>query len=280
MRKHIVSGLIAILLIINLGGCSNMTNTQKENNVIAGAIPNEITADLMVDWFNTKANENDCKLKVPLMILAELFLEEGAIEGIRGDIAFCQSIKETGWFRYGGQVLPEQNNFAGIGATNNSPVGKGAWFKTARDGVRAQIQHLKAYANDEALANPCIDPRFGLVTRGAANNQWTGLNGRWAVPGDGYGESILALWEEMYDYCVENEYEIEEGPSAWAEDSWEWAQDTGLTDGTNPQGNLTREQAAVMLERLYNVQRRDMIFAHLEAAKSLLSAEESLEDFI
>ena len=243
-----------------------MTNTQKENNVIAGTIPNEITADLMADWFNTKANEADCKLSVPLMMLAELFLEEGAIEGIRGDIAFCQSIKETGWFRYGGQVLPEQNNFAGIGATNNSPVGKGAWFKTARDGVRAQIQHLKAYANKETLVNPCIDPRFGLVTRGAAGNRWTGLNGRWAVPGDGYGESILALWEEMYNYC--------------AEDSWEWAQDTGLTDGTDPQGNLTREQAAVMLERLYNVQRRNMIFAHLEAAKSLLSAEESLEDFI
>ena len=50
----------------------------------------------------------------------------------------------------------------------------------------------------------------------------------------------------------ENEYEVEEGPS-----DWEWAQDTGLTDGTDPQGNLTREQAA--------------IFAHLEAAKSLLS---------
>lgn len=254
-----------------------MTNTQKENNAIAGTIPNEITADLMADWFNTKANEADCKLSVPLMMLAELFLEEGAIEGIRGDIAFCQSIKETGWFRYGGQVLPEQNNFAGIGATNNSPVGKGAWFKTARDGVRAQIQHLKAYANKETLVNPCIDPRFGLVTRGAAGNKWTGLNGRWAVPGKGYGESILAIWEEMYNFCVEEE---DESPSEWAEDSWEWAQDTGLTDGTDPQGNLTREQAAVMLERLYNVQRRDAIFAHLEAAKSLLSAEESLEDFI
>lgn len=254
-----------------------MTNTQKENNVIAGTIPNEITADLMADWFNTKANEADCKLSVPLMMLAELFLEEGAIEGIRGDIAFCQSIKETGWFRYGGQVLPEQNNFAGIGATNNSPVGKGAWFKTARDGVRAQIQHLKAYANKETLVNPCIDPRFGLVTRGAAVNRWTGLNGHWAVPGKDYGESILKIWEEMYNFCVEVE---EEGPSDWAEDSWEWAQDTGLTDGTDPQGNITREQAAVMLERLYNVQRRDAIFAHLEAAKSLLSAEESLEDFI
>lgn len=243
-----------------------MTKIQNTNNVIAGAIPSEISADLMVEWFNTKANEADCKLSVPLRVLAHQFLEEGAAEGIRGDIAFCQSIKETGWFRFGGQVLPEQNNFAGIGATNNSPVGKGAWFETARLGVRAQIQHLKAYANDEALVNECVDPRFGLVTRGAAGNKWTGLN-----------ESILALWEEMYNFCVEEE---EEGPSDWAEDSWEWAQDTGLTDGTDPQGNLTREQAAVMLERLYNVQRRDAIFAHLEAAKSLLSAEESLEDFI
>lgn len=207
------------------------------NNVIAGIIPTEISAQLMVEWFNTKVDKRECQLTVSL-----LFLEEGANEGIRGDIAFCQSIKETGWFRYGGQVLPEQNNFAGIGATNNSPVGKGAWFESAR--------HLKAYANDEALVNECVDPRFGLVTRGAAGNKWTGLNGRWAVPGDGYGESILAIWEEMYNFCVEED----EGPSDWAEDS-------GLTDGTDP------EQAAVMLE-----QRRDAIFAHLEA--------ESLEDFI
>ena len=140
MRKHIVSGLIAILLIINLGGCSNMTNTQEMNNVIAGTIPNEITADLMADWFNTKANEADCRLSVPLMMLAELFLEEGAIEGIRGDIAFCQSIKETGWFRYGGPVLSAQNNFAGIGAPHNNPGGKGAWFKAGREGVPAQLQ--------------------------------------------------------------------------------------------------------------------------------------------
>lgn len=76
----------------------------------------------------------------------------------------------------------------------------------------------------------------------------------------------MALWEEMYSYCGDQD----ESPS-----DWEWAQDMGLTDGTDPQGNLTREQAAVMLERLY-----DAIFAHLEAAKSLLSAEESLEDFI
>lgn len=261
-----------------------MTNVQNANNVIAGYIPEWITADLMVDWFNTKAKESECQLNCDLLTLAQLFLDEGAAERIRGDIAFCQSIKETGWFRFGGQVLPAQNNYAGIGATNNSTIGKGAWFDSPKDGVRAQIQHLKAYANTEALVNPCIDPRFGLVTRGAAGNKWTGLNGRWAVPGDGYGESILSIWEDMAQYCEDHalEWEEEQGdePSAWAADDWEYAINLGITDGTNPRGNITREQAATMIVRLYDIMRRDMIFSHLAAAKDLMSAEESLEDFV
>ena len=40
-----------------------------------------------------------------------MFLEEGAAEGVRGDVAWAQSLKETGFFRYGGIVLPEQNNY-------------------------------------------------------------------------------------------------------------------------------------------------------------------------
>ena len=75
MRKHIVSGLMAILLLINLGGCSNMTKIQNTNNVIAGVIPTEITPALMVEWFNTKAKQADCKLSVSLLELAQLFLK-------------------------------------------------------------------------------------------------------------------------------------------------------------------------------------------------------------
>ena len=45
--------------------------------------------------------------------LVNYYIEEGLKEGIRGDVAFAQSIHETGFFRYGGQVLPEQNNYAG-----------------------------------------------------------------------------------------------------------------------------------------------------------------------
>ena len=100
--------------------------------------------------------------------LAQMFLEEGKAEGVRGDIAFAQSLKETGFFKYGGIVLPTQNNYAGIGALNGNATGQAATFPSPRVGVRAQIQHLKAYANTAPLVNECVDPRFHLVTRGSA----------------------------------------------------------------------------------------------------------------
>ena len=154
----------------------------------------QVTAQQMAQFL--LSNNSTPKIMITALELAELFLEEGIREGVRGDIAFCQSMHETGWLKYGGQVLPEQHNYSGIGATNNSPVGKGAWFKDEREGVRAQIQHLKAYASKETLSAICVDPRFHLVTRGVAPN-WTDLNGRWAVPGTTYGQSILTLYNEL-----------------------------------------------------------------------------------
>lgn len=135
--------------------------------------------------------------------LASLFLEEGQAEGVRGDIAFAQSIKETGYFKYGGIVLPSQNNYAGIGALNGNAQGQAASFPEPRIGVRAQIQHLKAYASAAPLARPCVDPRFNLVTRGIAKYvEWLGAEdnpeGRgWAVPGKGYGSSIVGLLNKI-----------------------------------------------------------------------------------
>lgn len=131
--------------------------------------------------------------------LARMFIEEGEAEGVRGDVAFAQSLHETGYFKYGGIVTPEMNNFAGIGALNGNATGQAASFPDPRTGVRAQIQHLKAYASTEALANACVDPRFSLVARGVAPYvEWLGAadnpQGRgWAVPGAGYGANIVKL---------------------------------------------------------------------------------------
>lgn len=143
-----------------------------------------------------------------LEALAQMYLIEGATEGVRGDVAFAQSLHETGFFRFGGIVQPGQNNFAGIGALNGNTVGQAATFPNALTGVRAQIQHLKAYASTEPLKNPCVDPRFGLVTRGSAPYvEWLGAadnpgGAGWAYPGKGYGASVLTLLSQLIAQTV------------------------------------------------------------------------------
>ena len=107
--------------------------------------------------------------------MVPLYLSEGETEGVRGDVAFAQSCLETGNFTFSGSaVTPEQNNFAGMGVTQNGR--KGLSFDTAQFGIRCQVQHLKAYACREALVNENIDPRFKYVTRGCAPYvEWLGI---------------------------------------------------------------------------------------------------------
>ena len=125
--------------------------------------------------------------------IVSYFWEEGADEGVRGDVALAQSIHETGMFQFGGNVVPEQYNFAGIGVVGGGV--KGNYFKNARIGVRAQIQHLKAYASTKPLKKACVDPRFNLVDRGCSPTI-AGLSNTWAAD-DGYATSITNLLNAM-----------------------------------------------------------------------------------
>lgn len=142
--------------------------------------------------------------------IAGLYIEIGKKYNIRGDLAFAQAVKETGYFQFYGIVQHDQNNFCGLGATGVENTGEelqngvdpnrasyipgmhGSSFASVADGVEAHIQHLYAYATTDDLPEGCelIDPRFKYIKRGIAP-LWTDLNGRWAVPGDGYGESII-----------------------------------------------------------------------------------------
>ena len=120
----------------------------------------------------------------------QIVLEEANAEGVKAEILFAQAMLETGWLKFGGSVKAEQWNFGGIGAVN--ATAGGASFGDVRSGLRAQVQHLKAYASKEPLNNPCVDPRFEKVKRGVAPCV-EDLNGRWAVPGDGYGQRIVKI---------------------------------------------------------------------------------------
>ncbi len=107
----------------------------------------------------------------------QIYYEEATAEGVRAEVAFAQSMNETGFLKFGGIVQIEQFNFAGIGAVDGNASGQCASFPDVRTGVRAQIQHLKAYASKEDLNNVCVDPRFHLVTRECAPYvQWLGIN--------------------------------------------------------------------------------------------------------
>lgn len=172
------------------------SSTETEKTAIMGKA--QATAQQMALFCRSK-NSTPQLTSCSLEQLAEMFIEEGEAEGVRGDVAFAQSLHETGYFKFGGIVLPSQNNYAGIGALNGNATGQAASFPDPRTGVRAQIQHLKAYASTEALVNECVDPRFSLVARGVAPYvEWLGAadnpQGRgWAVPGAGYGANIVKL---------------------------------------------------------------------------------------
>lgn len=121
--------------------------------------------------------------------LAQIFIDEGAKESVRGDGAFCQALIETGYFKFGGDVQPGQHNYAGLGATGGVP---GLTFPDDRMGIRAQIQHLKAYATTEPLVQACVDPRYKYVSKGCAST-FEQLSGKWAVPGySGYPDLAAA----------------------------------------------------------------------------------------
>ncbi len=129
--------------------------------------------------------------------IARTYIEVGRIYGIRGDIAFCQAILETGWFRFdrGTAVQADHHNYCGLGVVRRGV--KGAGFKTVRQGVTAHFQHLYAYATRDRLPDgeKMVDPRFNAVKRGVAV-EWSDLNNRWAMNRH-YGSKILAIYDAL-----------------------------------------------------------------------------------
>ena len=144
----------------------------------------------------------------------QLFLDVCAKEGVRGDLAFAQSCKETGNFSFKGDVKYTQNNFAGIGATGNGVIG--CVFDTIEIGILAQAQHLKTYATKNALNEKCVDPRrtaWFVNKKGGTSPDIETLGGTWAVPGydtkkyssletankakDSYGYQIITILNKI-----------------------------------------------------------------------------------
>lgn len=211
MRSARVIAAVALAAVIAGCGSRSPTGPTPAPAPATPAVPIMGSARLspqqLVAWFNGRQPRpgGTYAATVPAETLAAYFVEEGAMEGVTGDVAFIQSIVETAWFRFSGTVPASSNNFAGIGATDTNP--SPAIFPDARTGVRAQIQHLRAYADPTATAcsvpplrNPCVDPRFDLVVPKGKAPTWNQMgNGNWATAST-YANSILTLLGEALGF--------------------------------------------------------------------------------
>ncbi|WP_302265412.1 glucosaminidase domain-containing protein, partial [uncultured Duncaniella sp.] len=132
--------------------------------------------------------------------IAQAFYDIGELYGIRGDIAICQAIIETGWFRFdnGTAVRPSAHNYCGLGVRKRGE--HGCSFRSVREGVTAMIQHLYAYSCREPLplGEDLLDPRFCYVSRGSASS-WEALSGRWAMNSH-YGMQIIDIFNKMLSH--------------------------------------------------------------------------------
>ncbi len=148
-------------------------------------------------YYTIRSNSNSADKRdnrnLDLAQFVQIFSEEAKAEGVKPEVAFAQMCHETAFLRFGGDVLPSQCNFAGLGAVGGGVRGES--FESVRIGIRAQIQHLKAYASTAPLNKACVDQRFHYVARGSAPTV-EGLTGTWAMD-PSYATKILSFLSQM-----------------------------------------------------------------------------------
>jgi mannosyl-glycoprotein endo-beta-N-acetylglucosaminidase len=195
-------------------GLEAVTARQKKLLDEAGAIPvmgdAELSAADLTAWFTARGVHYRLADGMPIADLVQLYMEEGKAEHVRPELAFAQSIIETGSF---GNAI--DNNYAGIGACD-SCQGEPA-FPTPRDGVRGQIQLLRNYADPKSraanLAHPPSPTIYGSDPFAAAVSYdtffakgstptWNEMgNGNWATD-PGYAQKVLTVYFQMVSFAA------------------------------------------------------------------------------
>lgn len=182
---------------------------ETEETIAPGAYPimgkSTVTVEQMINFF--RENEDTYPGEIlgtggagDIETFCQMYYDEAVAEGVRPEVAFVQTMKETGWLQYGGDAKIEQFNFSGLGTTGGGVQGNA--FPDVRTGIRAQIQHLKAYATETALNQDCVDVRYEYVKKGSAPYvEWLGQKENpsgvgWATA-EQYGYSIVDMIENL-----------------------------------------------------------------------------------
>ncbi|MBB5218676.1 MAG: glucosaminidase domain-containing protein [Treponema sp.] len=175
MKKLIAALFCAAVFILSSCVSTSSNGFRISRNLTDKGV---MSKDSLVNFF--MANNPDADRK-EIKKLAALYISEAKTEGINSDCAFIQMCHETGFLKFGNLVTPDMHNYCGLGAIDAEHTGER--FATMKDGVRAHIQHLHAYATPEtvSLKNKCIDSRYKWVRPRGKAPTIEGLTKTWAA---------------------------------------------------------------------------------------------------
>ena len=192
-----------------LASVSATTAAAELPQILAGpanAVPQCVTPGRLMALLKLRNSELDPRYDG----IATQYMRFGEQFGVRWDIAFYQMILETGALSYwrgsrAGDVKPDQNNFAGLGATGNGV--RGERFKDIETGVRAHLEHVLLYAG-----RPVDDPvaeRTRKVQEWRILDSWqqsfkrpltfTDLATRWAPGSRHYSSMVQQIGEQFHN---------------------------------------------------------------------------------
>ncbi len=173
--------------------------TSAANKVPACATPGRLTA-----YLRSRNPALDARFEE----VAALYMRHGEALGVRWDIAFFQMILETGGLRFGGDVRPAQNNFAGLGASGGGARGES--FPDVSTGIKAHLQHLLMYAGEHIDA-PVADRTRKVQEWGVLTDWQKSIDGpmtytlvakQWAPTSRNYVRDISTITDGFYaEYC-------------------------------------------------------------------------------
>jgi hypothetical protein len=186
------------------GVTCSMVNVTSVYHPVMGST--SVTVKQMADYFKAVSYYPSyyANTEAPTIeAFCKIYLEECQAEGVKAEVAFCQAMKETGFLKFGGNVSITQFNFAGLGSTGAGVAGE--TYPDIRTGIRAQIQHLKAYGCGDPLNQTCVDTRFKYVSRNTAPYvEWLGIQenpyGKGWATAKNYGYDIVRMINTLKTY--------------------------------------------------------------------------------
>jgi hypothetical protein len=183
--------------VLAVSDARRLTNARDVSPTVLG--DSVMTVEEIVGWYKAQGIVGYAG-GVDLATMVGFYLDEGKAEAVRGDVAFAQSVVETGAFT---SPLTTHNNFAGIGACDSCPTGFD--FATPQQGVRAQAQLLHAYADKalriSTLANPAVGSNPDRLSVRGCCTTWNKLTGTWASDPN-YGPKLMTVYLSMLQFAL------------------------------------------------------------------------------